>query len=46
MTVELPPDPGSYTLAITIVQEAFGWGDQINPTCVRHLPATVDRAKS
>jgi FkbM family methyltransferase len=41
MTVELPPAPGNYTLAITVVQEAFGWGDQINPACVRHLPATA-----
>ena len=31
--VVFPPDPGSYTLAVTLVQELWAWLDEIDPSC-------------
>lgn len=41
LTVELPAEPGRYDLVITMVQESFGWADQIDPRCRRLVPAVV-----
>lgn len=33
LTVELPAVPGHYRLAVTVVQEAFAWLDDLEPAC-------------
>lgn len=39
--VVLPPEPGDYTLAVTLVQESWGWLDEIDPACRREVAVTV-----
>jgi hypothetical protein len=41
VTVELPADPGRYTLLLTLVQEGFAWLDDLDAGCTARLPATV-----
>jgi hypothetical protein len=41
VAVELPPSPGRYELAITLVQEAFAWFDDLDPACTARLVANV-----
>jgi FkbM family methyltransferase len=39
VAVALPESPGDYEVAITLVQEAFAWFDDLNPDCTLPLPA-------
>jgi hypothetical protein len=39
VAVALPESPGDYEVAITLVQEAFAWFDDLNPECTLALPA-------
>jgi hypothetical protein len=41
LTVELPALPGEYQLAVTLVQEAFAWFDELNPDCTLMVPMRV-----
>ncbi len=41
-TVELPAEPGAYTLAVTLVQEAFAWFDELDPHCVLRIPVQAE----
>jgi hypothetical protein len=41
VTVVLPDAPGEYQVAITLVQEAFAWFDDLNPACRLLVPARV-----
>jgi len=40
-TVEAPPAPGLYTLALTLVQDGFAWLDDTDPACGTRLAATI-----
>jgi FkbM family methyltransferase len=39
VAVVLPDTPGDYEVAITLVQEAFAWFDDLDPACSLPLPA-------
>jgi FkbM family methyltransferase len=39
--VVLPDTAGDYEIAITLVQEAFAWFDELDPACALRLPAHV-----
>jgi hypothetical protein len=41
VTVVLPEAPGEYQVAITLVQEAFAWFDDLNPACRLFIPVRV-----
>lgn len=41
VAVELPPEPGEYTLVLTLVQEHFAWLDDIDPASAARLAAVV-----
>jgi hypothetical protein len=41
VAVELPAEPGQYTLVLTLVQEHFAWLDEIDPACTARLAAVV-----
>jgi FkbM family methyltransferase len=43
VTVELPHRAGEYQLAVTLVQEAFAWFDELNPDCTLLVPMRVGR---
>jgi hypothetical protein len=39
VAVALPETPGDYEVALTLVQEAFAWFDDLNAECTLALPA-------
>lgn len=41
VTVELPSLPGEYQLAVTLVQDAFAWFDELNADCTLLVPMRV-----
>lgn len=41
VAVELPNEPGRYTLVLTLVQEHFAWLDDLDPTCTARVAAVV-----
>lgn len=43
-TVEAPPAPGRYTLALTLVQDGFAWLDDTDRACGVRLPAVIGEA--
>lgn len=44
-TVRMPPEEGSYTLALTMVQEGFGWLDDLDPSLRLPMPVEVSLPK-
>ena len=40
--VRLPPQPGEYRLALTLLQESFAWFDDLDPTLRLMLPGTAE----
>lgn len=39
LDVAMPPDPGEYIFEFCLVQEAYAWFDQLDPTLAVRLPA-------
>ena len=42
--VDVPTEPGRYTLVLTLVQDGFAWLDDVDPACCARLPAVIAEA--
>lgn len=43
LEVDVPPEPGAWTLVVRAVQEGFAWLDSVAPDTPRRIPLVVTR---